>query len=134
MGVITFDRESVIQDPAKHLDWVMCCYYFNKAHQTQLFRGKVISLSEIVQKYQDDKDELRIQVEQSLQELLDRHFDKQEVSVSATDNSDGTYNLGLEGQVWTKDGKSIDLGLSLTYRSNKLMTVLDQVTGIVKNF
>lgn len=133
MGIITLGREAVISDRYKQLDWVMCCFFFTKYSQSRYFRGRLTSLTKLIQSHTDQPVELARAVQDTLQSYLDRFFDGAMVSAQVEDVDDANFNLVLDVDVPSdKTGEAkISMGYALTYESTHLRRILERLSGRV---
>lgn len=134
-NIITLGREGVISDPAKIIDWLMCCFFFSKHSQTTLMFGKVTSLTKILQMHTDDPSGLRETLQRRLTAFLERAFTRVQVDVStATLEEEGKGGISVsldiivsnEGDI---NRGTISVGYSLTYQSTVLREILEKHSG-----
>lgn len=131
-SIATLGREGVITDPAKGLNYIMSCFFFSKFSQTAMYRGKIISLSNIIKQSGDNPLSLVQNLEEGLSELLQRYFKTVDVSVT-TDRSDGPdINVDLKVTVIPNDGgvsDTIDLGYALTVADNTFKSIVNRLNN-----
>lgn len=136
-NIITLGREGIISDPAKKVDWLMCCFFFSKHNQSTLSNGRVISLGKIIQMTTDQPLDLKNMLSSQLTTFLERFFTRTQVTVEVEKIMEGnqeTGGLGISLNIVVSDSDSIDssaisAGYSLTYESTILREILETYSG-----
>lgn len=137
VSLITLGREGIISDPAKKIDWLMCCFFFSKHSQTTMMLGKVISLTKIIQNNTDNPVTLKAALQEQLSRFLSVAFVRVQVDVQTSnmeDEGEGSGGLSVSLDVIVSDeesgdGGSISVGYALTYQSTVLKEILEKHTG-----
>lgn len=134
-NIITLGREGVIQDPAKKIDWLMCCFFFSKHSQSTLMFGKITSLTKILQLYTDDPSGVKQALQTKLTTYLERAFTRVQVDVSTqTLEEEGKGGIAISLDIIVSDDTdvnkgSISVGYALTYQSTILREILEKHSG-----
>lgn len=101
----------------------MTYFCLSQYSQTNIYRGNVVTLAWLVQRYGDDYLEIRNQVESALNNYLGRIFDEAQVSVVAEQNNDRT---DLQVNIVVRDGTDTqNLGYLIRTTNNKVLDVFD---------
>lgn len=131
-NIITLGREAVITDIYKKIDWVMSCFFFSKHSQSRLFKGKIVSLTKIIQQYGNDPAELKIKTEEKLSGFLNNFFDQSSLTVTVEEPDSGDMTLVIDASVAdskSTGGSMVSIGYSLTYHDSNLLKILETTSG-----
>lgn len=132
-NIITLGRTAVITDIHESIDWVMSCFFFSKHSQSRLFRGKISSITKLIQQYGNDPTELKTNVDRVLNAFLGNFFEQVDLSVSVNEDEDtGNLNLIIDANVTNSTstgGTMTSVGYSLTYYDSILRKVLETTSG-----
>lgn len=91
--------------------------------QTNLYRGNVITLPWLVQRYGSDALEMRNQLQSALNNYLNRLFDEAQVEVVVDDDSEA---ISLDTKIIVIDeGTRYDLGYIIRTTNNKVLDIFD---------
>ena len=133
-SIATLGREGVITDPAKGLNYIMSCFFFSKFSQTVIYKGNVISLSNIIKQAGDDPLQLTRALEESITSLLDRYFKTVRVTVNATSGDSPEISVDLQVSVIPNNGTTkdmIDMGYALTVEDTTFKKIVNQLNNEV---
>lgn len=127
VNVITLGKEGKLEDPDLKIDYLMCCFFFSKAHQTTLFLGKITSLPQIIQQYGSSPNSIREAVETSLAAFLNKFFTTAAVEVTVEDSEPG---IKLQINAIVSDEASISpssysVGYSMLVKDSMLKSILN---------
>lgn len=132
-SIATLGREGVITDPIKGLNYIMSCFFFSKYSQTPLYKGQVISLSNLIKQSGDDHLDISSAIEKNLTVLLERYFKSVQVTCLAT-REEPDIHLDLTVTVVPNEGAmkdTIDLGYALTVADSTFKTIIDRLNNEV---
>lgn len=91
--------------------------------QTNLYRGNVVTLPWLVQRYGSDALEMRNQLQSALNNYLNRLFDEAQVEVVVDDDSEA---ISLDTKIIVIDeGTRYDLGYIIRTTNNKVLDIFD---------
>lgn len=111
---------STIVDKAER---AMAYFCISQYSQTNLYRGNVVTLAWLVQRYGSDPLEIRSRLQSTLNNYLNRLFDEAQVEVVADDTSDA---IVLETKIIVVDeGVKHDLGYVIRTTNNKVLDIFD---------
>lgn len=111
---------STVVDKAERAIAYFCVSQYS---QTNLYRGNVVTLPWLVQKYGSDALEIRSQLQSALNNYLNRLFDEAQVEVVAEDDSE---TISLDTKIVVIDqGVRYDLGYIIRTTNNKVLDIFD---------
>lgn len=123
----------VITDPRAGLNYIMSCFFFSKYSQSDLFKGKIISLSQIIKEGGDNAADISNGIDRGLSDLLGRYFQVVNLNVTAED-SGHSIEVSIEGYVITSDStgeKRLDLGYVLSSSDGTFKKIVDRLNNEV---
>lgn len=126
VNTISLSDESVIRDTPRKLDYHMCCFFFSRHSQSVFFRGRIFSLTKLIQEYGNDAAQISNQIQITLYSMLKLRFDTAEVRVTATE-SGGSINVVIDASVSdNSDPLSgvVSVGFSLAITDSVLKSIL----------
>lgn len=125
--LVTLDSKGVVTDPYQKIQLLLSYIVVNQQSQSTIFNSSIISISDIIRKYGQNKHMLKNTLETSLKTLFSRYFDNVEIVVNikdATTDNKESYTLAISGQVG-QDGKTYDVANSLAIANNKISLVTE---------
>lgn len=131
--VATLGPEGLLNDIDRCIDYAMCCFFYSKHSQTVLYRGKITSLTKLIQMYNNDPSAIRIEIESKLGAYLRRYFDSASVTVKLEENGDDPgIKLQIDAIISTNENVNVNatsVGYSLYTRDSKLKSLLNLSNG-----
>lgn len=101
----------------------MAYFCISQYSQSNLYRGNVVTLAWLVQRYGSDPMEMRSQLQSSLNNYLNRLFDEAQVEVVVDDE---TETISLDVKIFVVDeGLKYDLGYVIRTTNNKVLDIFD---------
>lgn len=133
VSVVTLGIQGVTRDVDKAIDYLMCCFFYSKYSQSTLYRGRVTSLTKIIQMNATDATGLRVEIENQLGTFLRRTFATATVVVrEESDSADPGIKLQINAMVSTGDdinASSTSVGYSLLTKDSKLKRLINLSNG-----
>lgn len=134
VSVVTLGPQGILRDIDKAIDYQMCCFFWSKYSQSTLYRGRVTSLTKIIQMNSTDGTGLRVDIENKLSVFLRRTFASVQVTVFEEDNGDDPgIKLQINAIVSTEsdiNSNSVSVGYSLYTRDSKLKSLINLSNGV----
>lgn len=134
VAVVTLGPQGIIRDIDKAIDYQMCCFFWSKFSQSTLYRGRVTSLTKIIQMNSTDGTGLRVDIENKLSVFLRRTFPGVQVVVTEEDGGDDpSIKLQINAIVSTESDVSanpVSVGYSLLVRDSKLKELINLSNGV----
>lgn len=119
----------VITDPRAGLNYIMSCFFFSKYSQTDLYRGNVISLPEIIKRSGDSTTDIATETESGLERLLSRYFPVVNLEVDAVDDG-ANIEISIKGYIIAVDStgeKRLDVGYVLSTKDGTFRKIVDVI-------
>lgn len=133
VAVVTLGPQGIIRDINKAIDYLMCCFFWSKFSQSTIYRGRVTSLTKIIQMKSTDATGLRLDIESKLTTFLQRWFTSVQVTVTEEDNGiDPGIKLQIDAIVSTEgdiNSNSVSVGYSILTRDSKLKELINISNG-----
>ena len=131
--VATLGPEGLTADIDRSIDYVMCCFFYSKHSQTVLYRGKITSLTKLIQMYNSDPSAIRMEIEAKLGNFLRKWFDSAQVTVRLEDTGDDPgIKLRIDAIISTNENINVNatsVGYSLYTRDSTLKTLINLSNG-----
>ena len=108
-------------------DKLLSYYFANEASQSNLYRGKIISLTHQIQEFGSDPDTLQSRIRSTMEQYLSGYFDSVQVRVDTKTPLPGDPNriqITLTVDV-VEDGISISLGRQVLAINGSIKEIID---------
>jgi len=104
-------------------DEALSNFYITQRSQSDMYRGSVVSLGDIISRYGNNPQELESEVRRVLEPYFQRQFDEVTLTVTTT-TKDSSIDLQISAIL--RDGnKSIDLQHVVTSTDSKIRSIID---------
>jgi len=104
-------------------DQAMSNFYISQRSQSDMYRGSIVSLASIIQRYGNNAMELEAEVKQVLEPYFQRQFEEVTLEVSTVTNGP---SIDLQISVILRDGnKSVDMRHVVTSTDSKIRSIID---------
>ncbi|MNP89040.1 hypothetical protein D3C85_14360 [compost metagenome] len=104
-------------------DEVLSNFYITLRSQSDMFRGSVVSLSDIIARYGNSEIEVARETREKLLPYLERQFDEVNLDVTSSSTID---SIQLQISVILRDGnRSIDIHHVVTSKDSKIRSIID---------
>lgn len=111
-------------DLAVKADQAISNFYITLRSQSDLYRGSVTSLSDIIANYGSNRLRLRDEVKQSLGLYLERQFDDVDLVVNAEETTDGGIELQIS--LILRDGdRYVDIQHLVSSKDSRIRSIVD---------
>lgn len=130
--VPTLDPAGFITGLATKVDKLFMYFFFSKASQTVLYRGRIASLTKLIQQYGDDPLQIKDQLQQSLTAYLRDYFADVKVDVQTEDGEGDGIILRLNAMVrdsGSGDADFVSVGWLLTTTQSQVRTITNLTNG-----
>lgn len=118
LGPAGFTTDMVIK-----ADHAMSNFYITLPSQTDIYRGSVTSLGDIIRRYGNDALQVEQEMQRSLTGYLERQFEEVSVSVTAVTHAD---RIEIQITAILRDGeKNLDLHHVVTATDSKIRSIID---------
>jgi len=124
--VLSLSRKGYLTDMGEKADRIYAYYLSNDFSQSELYRGKVVSLQSTIQQAGSDAQALQDQVRTDLQRMFSAAFDHASVAITVTDTAfDGShrFNIAIDVTV-TDNGVTQSLGTLLLQSQDGIVQTL----------
>lgn len=121
-----------LSDPQQKLTLLFGHALASDASQSNIYDGAVTSIPDIIARYQNDVNDMVLQMDQALTTYYSRYFDSVIVisSVDADSNTtgsdDGVYTLSISIEV-VDSGKTYSLAVSGQLEDSKMINIIKEV-------
>ncbi len=123
----TLSLAGFVQDMPTKIDRMLAYYLTSDYSQSNVFKGRILSLQKHVQAYQHDLRTLTTKVREDLEGYFGAVCDAQTISVSAeTPNPDdpNRINLSISAMLY-KDGKGYSLGKLIETQNSITLSIIN---------
>lgn len=123
--VPTLSTSGWVSEIAEKADKLLSYFFVSEASQTNLYKGSITSLPEILKKHGNDEHDLRRVAQSTLQRYFALHFESAEVTVNTRPTTEeGQYGLELEIDVTVLEaGKQHSLGMLVSTLNSSIMKI-----------
>lgn len=133
-NIVGLGKEGAISDIDIKIDYLMCSFFFAKHSQSILYRGKISSLTKVIQLYGDDDLTISSELQSELQSFLNKFFTTAMVTVSVEETTDNSPGIRLKVDAVVSDTtstspSSTSVGYSLTTRESALKAIVNSLSG-----
>lgn len=111
--VPTLSAAGWVSDPREAADKLFSYFVATDGNQSDLYRGKLVSFSEVLAKYGMDNELLRTHTTTAIDALFTRHFDDVDVTITI-EEEDGLSNVIFTIE-FTSGNVRYDLGNSVEF-------------------
>lgn len=132
--VPTLDPAGFITGLATKVDKLFLYYFFSKDSQTVLYRGKINSLTKLIQLYGNEPLQIKDQLKQNLTAYLRDFFTDVKVEVDVEDGEGDGIILRLNAMVRDSgagDADYVSVGWLLATTQSQVRTITDLTNGRV---
>lgn len=105
------------------VDQVLSNFYLTQASQTDVYRGSVVSMPDIIRRYGNDPLVLERETRNVLDGYLSRHFDEVNLTINAILSGD---SIDLQITAILRDGeRSLDIHHAVNSKNSKIRSIID---------
>lgn len=130
--VPTLTTDGFVDDIGLMSDRLLSYFLVSEYSQSNLYYGKISSLTYLVYKHGNDPDQMNIEIQKTLQGYLERHFDSVTIKVNITNDAEnpdsGQYGIRLDINV-TKGGEKYSMGKEVSVINSKLVSIMDTLNN-----
>lgn len=128
----TLSSSGILTSLPEIADRLMSYYFNNNASQSNLYRGNIASLPDLIMRWKDDESRMANEIQQSMQTFLKNHFENAVVYVTTEDiveGLQGAYNIRVDATIYD-DNQQYSLGRILEIYQGQFKKIREiQITG-----
>lgn len=133
----TMSDRGWVTNPGEKADFLLSWFYESDAAQTYIYKGKVLNIQNLLERYGSDIGAITTEMQQGLEAYFQSYFDSAIVQVTSNDdpsvNPSNAITLTVSAQV-KQDGQTYSVSGLVQQVNSRFQRVLNYVnTGVLAN-
>lgn len=133
----TMSDRGWVTNPGEKADFLLSWFYESDAAQTYIYKGKVLNIQNLLERYGSDIGAITTEMQQGLEQYFQSYFDSAIVQVTSNDdpsvNPSNAITLTVAAQV-KQDGQTYSVAGLVQQVNSRFQRVLNYVnTGVLAN-